>query len=55
MGHSAPSLARALTWGNFYGNFTQGYKCPTSYGPVDQGINLCPTSYDSIQWSTVQE
>jgi prepilin-type N-terminal cleavage/methylation domain-containing protein/prepilin-type processing-associated H-X9-DG protein len=54
-GHSAPSLASALTWGNFYGNFTQGYLCPTSYGTVDQGINICPTSYDSIQWSTVQE
>jgi prepilin-type N-terminal cleavage/methylation domain-containing protein/prepilin-type processing-associated H-X9-DG protein len=53
--HAAPSLPSALTWGQFYGVFTPGTPCPTSYGSVMSDASISSTAYDSQQWSTAAE
>jgi prepilin-type N-terminal cleavage/methylation domain-containing protein/prepilin-type processing-associated H-X9-DG protein len=58
-GHAAPSLASALTWGQFYGNFTPGVALPCSAGQavssVQSGASISTPAYDSEQWSTTPE
>lgn len=56
--HAAPSKPSALTWGQFYNNFTPGFPCPTSGNgggshPSDEPIS--DPAYDSVQWSTTPE
>ena len=58
--HAAPSKPSALTWGQFYNNFTSGSLCPTSGNggggashPADEPISS--PAYDSVQWSTTPE
>jgi prepilin-type N-terminal cleavage/methylation domain-containing protein/prepilin-type processing-associated H-X9-DG protein len=58
--HAAPSKPSALTWGQFYNNFTPGFPCPTSGSngggashPSDEPISS--PAYDSVQWSTTPE
>jgi prepilin-type N-terminal cleavage/methylation domain-containing protein/prepilin-type processing-associated H-X9-DG protein len=54
--HAATSLPSALTWGQFYGVFTAGTPCPTSYGTtVTSDASISQPSYDSQQWSTAPE
>jgi prepilin-type N-terminal cleavage/methylation domain-containing protein/prepilin-type processing-associated H-X9-DG protein len=54
--HSAPSLPSALTWGQFYGVFTSGTQCPTSYGnSVISDASISTPAYDALQWSTSPE
>jgi prepilin-type N-terminal cleavage/methylation domain-containing protein/prepilin-type processing-associated H-X9-DG protein len=54
-GHAAPSLPSALTWGQFYGVFTPGTPCPTSYGSVMSDSSISSPGYDSQQWSGALE
>ncbi|HVU26841.1 MAG TPA: prepilin-type N-terminal cleavage/methylation domain-containing protein [Verrucomicrobiae bacterium] len=53
--HAAPSKPSALTWGQFYGNFSPGVALPTSYGTVQSDASISKPDYDSVQWSTVSE
>ena len=54
-GHAAASLPSALTWGQFYGVFTPGTSCPTSYGSVMSDASISSANYDTLQWSTAPE
>jgi prepilin-type N-terminal cleavage/methylation domain-containing protein/prepilin-type processing-associated H-X9-DG protein len=53
--HAASSLPSSLTWGQFYGVFTPGTACPTSYGSVMSDASISSKAYDSLQWSTADE
>ena len=59
-GHSAPSLPSDLTWGQFYGVFTDPGTTPktspsTPVGSVHWNGNISIKAYDSLQWSTTPE
>jgi prepilin-type N-terminal cleavage/methylation domain-containing protein/prepilin-type processing-associated H-X9-DG protein len=58
-GHSAPSLPSKLTWGQFYGVFSNGVMLPTSPScPISSVQSDAPISTpdrDSQQWSGVPE
>lgn len=54
--HAASSKPSALTWGQFYGVFTSGTQCPTSYGTsVISDASISATAYDSLEWSSSSE
>lgn len=54
--HAAASKPSALTWGQFYGNFTPGVDLPTSYGnTVKSDASISKPGYDSLQWSSNPE
>jgi prepilin-type N-terminal cleavage/methylation domain-containing protein/prepilin-type processing-associated H-X9-DG protein len=54
-GHAAASLPSALTWGQFYGVFSPGVSCPTSYGSVMSDASISKPEYDAVQWSKAPE
>ena len=54
-GHAAPSKPSALTWGQFYGVYTPGTPCPTSYGTVISDASISTPARDSLQWSSERE
>ena len=54
-GHAAASLPSSLTWGQFYGVFSPGVTCPTSYGSVMSDAPISSPAYDAIQWSNKPE
>jgi prepilin-type N-terminal cleavage/methylation domain-containing protein/prepilin-type processing-associated H-X9-DG protein len=58
-GHAAPSLASQLTWGQFYGVFSNGVSLPTSpscpISTVQSDAPICTPDRDSQQWSGAQE
>ena len=54
--HAAPSKPSALTWGQFYGVFTSGTPCPTSYGnTVTSDASISSAGYDALEWSSSPE
>jgi len=50
-GHAGATRPSALTWGQFYGVFSPGVSCPTSYGSVMSDAPISSPAYDSVQWS----
>ena len=55
-GHSTPSFASRLTWGQFYGVFAPGTPCPTSYSTtVMSDASISSPAYDSLEWSSTPE
>jgi prepilin-type N-terminal cleavage/methylation domain-containing protein/prepilin-type processing-associated H-X9-DG protein len=54
-GHSTPSLPSALTWGQFYGVFTDKTPLKTSYGTVISSDPISTPALDLQQWSTAPE
>jgi prepilin-type N-terminal cleavage/methylation domain-containing protein/prepilin-type processing-associated H-X9-DG protein len=58
-GHAAPTLASALTWGQFWGVFTPGVTLTTSpstpIGSVQSDAFISSPAYDSQEWSTAPE
>ena len=58
-GHSAPSLPSKLTWGQFYGVFSNGVRLPTSptspVSSVQSDAPICTPDRDSQQWSVQPE
>jgi prepilin-type N-terminal cleavage/methylation domain-containing protein/prepilin-type processing-associated H-X9-DG protein len=58
-GHAAPSLASALTWGQFWGVFTPGVALKTSpstpVSTVQSDGFISSPAYDSQQWSGAPE
>jgi len=60
-GHSAPSLPSALTWGEFYGDYTAGKMLPVSSGSplygtgVQADLPISSPGSDSIEWSSLPE
>lgn len=50
-GHAGATRPSALTWGQFYGVFSPGVPCPTSYGTVMSDASISSTAYDSVEWS----
>jgi prepilin-type N-terminal cleavage/methylation domain-containing protein/prepilin-type processing-associated H-X9-DG protein len=58
-GHAAPSLASKLTWGQFYGIFSNGVSLPTSptcpVSTVQSDAPICTPDRDSQQWSGTPE
>lgn len=54
--HAASSKPSALTWGQFYGVFTPGTPCPTSYSSsVISDASISSANYDSLEWSSAPE
>lgn len=56
--HAAPSKPSALTWGQFYNNFSSTTANPlhTSYGKTWQSSDpISIPALDSVQWSTAVE
>jgi prepilin-type N-terminal cleavage/methylation domain-containing protein/prepilin-type processing-associated H-X9-DG protein len=58
-GHAAPSLASALTWGQFWGVFTPGVTLKTSpstpIGSVQSDAAISSPALDSQEWSSAAE
>ena len=58
-GHAAPSLASALTWGQFWGVFTPGVTLTTSpstpVGSVQSDASISSPALDTQEWSNAQE
>jgi len=54
-GHAGATRPSALTWGQFYGVFSPGVRCPTSYGSVMSDASISSTAYDSVQWPSGPE
>jgi prepilin-type N-terminal cleavage/methylation domain-containing protein/prepilin-type processing-associated H-X9-DG protein len=54
-GHAAPSLASAITWGQFWGIYESGVTLPTAGSFQRSDAPISTPAYDSIQWSTAQE
>ncbi len=57
-GHSGPSKPSALTWGQFFGNFSPGVTLQIQgggQGSVQSDASISSPAYDSEQWSTTPE
>jgi prepilin-type N-terminal cleavage/methylation domain-containing protein/prepilin-type processing-associated H-X9-DG protein len=58
-GHAAPSLASALTWGQFWGVFTPGVMLKTSpstpIGSVQSDAFISSPALDTQEWSSAPE
>ena len=58
-GHAAPSLASALTWGQFWGVFTPGVMLTTSpstpVGSVQSDAYISSPALDTQEWSSAPE
>jgi prepilin-type N-terminal cleavage/methylation domain-containing protein/prepilin-type processing-associated H-X9-DG protein len=54
-GHAGASLPSELTWGQFFGVFSSGVPCPTSYGSVMSDASISKPDYDSVEWSHTPE
>jgi len=54
-GHAGATRPSALTWGQFFGVFSPGIACPTSYGSVMSDASISSPAYDSVQWPSKPE
>jgi prepilin-type N-terminal cleavage/methylation domain-containing protein/prepilin-type processing-associated H-X9-DG protein len=58
-GHSGPSKPSALTWGQFFGNFSSpGVSIQIQgggLGSVQSDASISSPAYDSVQWTTTPE